>query len=61
MKNSFEDTDWNVLKEGNNFLALTETVAAYIKFCQGVCIPSKSVMQYQNSSPWCNKTIKAKD
>ena len=38
----------------------TETVTAYIKFRKGLCIQSKSVKKYTNSSPSCNKTIKAK-
>ena len=38
----------------------THTVTAYVKLCQGVCIPSKSVTKYPNSNPLFSKTIEAK-
>ena len=62
LQDCFENNDWNVYKVGNNLHTFTETVTAYIKFCQGVCSPSKNVTKYpcQYPSPWCNKTIKAK-
>ena len=40
LQDCFGNTDWNVFKEGNNLHTFTETVTAYIKFCQRVCIPS---------------------
>ena len=58
LQDCLENTDWNVFKEGTNLHTFIETVTAYIKFYQGVCILSKSVMKYPNSSPWCSKTIK---
>ena len=60
LRDCFENTDWNVCREGNNLHTFTETVSAYIKFCQGVCTPSKSVTEYPNSCPKCSKTINAK-
>ena len=59
LQDCLESTDWNVFEEGNNLHTFTETETAYIKLCQGVCTPSKHVMQYPNSRPWCIKTIKA--
>ena len=47
-------------QDGNNSHTFTETVTACAKFCQGVCIPRKCVTKFPKSSPWCNKTIKAK-
>ena len=59
-KTVLKGTYMNVFKGENNLHTFTETVTANIKFCQGVCIPSKCVTKYPNSSLWCYKTIKAK-
>ena len=60
LQDCFENTDWNVFKEGNNMHTFTGTETAYKNSCQGACIPSKNATQYQNHSQWCNKAIKAK-
>ena len=60
LQDCIENTDWNVFKEGNNLHTFTKRVTANIKFCQGACIPCMGVTKYPNSSPLCNKTIKAK-
>ena len=57
-QDGFEDTGWNVFKEGSNLHIFTETVTVHTMFCQGVCFPHKRVMQYSNSTAWCSKTIK---
>ena len=49
LQDCFVKAEWNVLKEGNILHTLTETVTAYIKFCQGVWIPSKSVTKYSKA------------
>ena len=60
LQNFSENTDWNVYKEGINLHTFTEAVPVYIKFCQGICIPCKSVTKYPISCLSCNKIIKVK-
>ena len=35
----------------------TETVSDYITFCEGLCIPTKTITSYPNDKPWFNTYI----
>ena len=53
----FECTDWGVFKEAAaDIIEYTETVSEYITFCEGLCIPTKTIKIYHNKKPWF-KTI----
>ncbi|PIK46328.1 hypothetical protein BSL78_16816 [Apostichopus japonicus] len=60
LQDCFADTDWDLFNEDNDLHSFTDTVTAYINFCHDVCIPTKTVTQYPNNKPWCDKVIKAK-
>ena len=38
----------------------TETVSDYVNFCEGPCIPTKTITSYSNDKPWFNTYIKHK-
>ena len=38
----------------------TETVSDYITFCEGLCIPTKTITIYPYDKPWFNTSIKHK-
>ena len=54
-----ESTDWNVFKS-SDLDEYADTVTDYVKFCQEVCLPTKTITQYPNSKPWFSKVIRAK-
>ena len=54
----FECTDWGVFKEtATDIHEYTETVGDYITFCEGVCIPTKTMTSYAIDKPWFNTDI----
>ena len=36
----------------------TDTVCAYIYFCEQTCIPTKTVVKYNNGKPWFTKSLR---
>lgn len=36
----------------------TETVSAYITFCEDMVIPRRSVLIYSNNKPWFSRNVK---
>ena len=57
----FECTDWGVFKEAaTDIHEYTETVRDYITFCEGLCIPTKTITGYPNDKLWFNTYIKQK-
>ncbi len=46
-------TDWSVFEAAANDLdELTETVTSYIRFCEDMCIPTRTHLTYNNDKPW---------
>ena len=61
LRGCFECTDWGVFKEAAADIdEYTETVSDYITFCEGLCIPTKTITIYPNDKPWFNTSIKHK-
>ena len=55
----FERTDWGVFKEAaTDIHEYTDTVSDYITFCEGLCIPTKTITSCPNDKPWFNTDIK---
>ena len=56
----FECTDWGAFKEAAaDIHEYTESVSDYITFCEGLCIPTKTIKIYHNK-PWFKTDIKHK-
>ena len=52
---------WGVFKEAaTDIHEYTETVSDYVNFCEGPCIPTKTITSYSNDKPWFNTYIKHK-
>ena len=61
LRGCFECTDWGVFKEAAaDIHEYTETVSDYITFCEGLCIPTKTIKIYHNIKPWFKTDIKHK-
>ena len=61
LRGCFECTDWGVFKEAAADIdEYTVTVSDYITFCEGLCIPTKTIIIYPNDKPWFNTSIKHK-
>ncbi|KAJ8047182.1 hypothetical protein HOLleu_06113 [Holothuria leucospilota] len=59
LQDCFDMTNWNVFIESSSDInELTETVSAYIQFCEDTIIPSKQIKCYSNNKPWITKEIK---
>ena len=61
LRGCFECTDWGVFKEAAaDIHEYTESVSDYITFCEGLCIPTKTINIYHNNKPWFKTDIKHK-
>ena len=59
LQDCFERTDWDMFVDSaSDIHELTDTVSAYIEFCDDAIIPTKKVKCYPNNKPWINKDIK---
>ena len=59
LRGCFECTDWNVFFESSDTLdEANDVTTEYIKFCESICIKSKSVKCFPNNKPWVTKEIK---
>lgn len=59
IQDCFSCTDWDVFTDACADLdELTETVSAYIMFCEDLVIPRKEIAIYQNNKPWVTKSVK---
>ncbi len=53
LKACFDLTDWTVFEAAATDLdELTETVTSYISFCEDMCIPTRTHLNYNNDKPW---------
>ena len=59
LRGCFECTDWQVSDCGD-LDEYSETVTAYISFCEDLCLPTKTVTQYPNNKPWFDSRLRAK-
>ena len=51
-------TDWSVFTDsGADLDKTTDVTIDYIKFCEELCIPRKTVTSYPNEEPWFDRTI----
>ena len=58
LRGCFEVTNWDIFRDSVVDLdEYTDTVIGYIKFCEEVCIPTKTITQYPNSKPWFDNSI----
>ena len=59
LRGCFECTDWNVFFDDCNDLdEANDVVTDYIKFCESVCIKTKTIKSFPNNKPWVTKEIK---
>ena len=58
LRGCFECTDWGVFKEAAADIdEYTETVSDYVTFCEGLCIPTKTITSYPNDNMMHKKTM----
>ena len=51
LRGCYECTDWGVLKKAaTDIHEYTETVSDYITFCEGLCIPTKTIASYPTTN-----------
>ena len=61
LKACFDNTDWQMFKDSCPDLdAYTDTVTAYISWCEETCYESKLITVYGNDKPWFTRDIKLK-
>ena len=59
LQDCFETTEWDIFRDEHTTIhEYTDTVSEYIKFCEDVCVPKKTVTFYPNSKAWVDKDIK---
>ena len=61
LQDCFDQTNWDLFYDNcSSTDELVDTVSCYIKFCEDITIPTKTVRCYPNNKPWINKDIKQK-
>ena len=61
LKACLDSTDWQMFKDScPDFDAYTDTVTAYISWCEETCYESRLVTVYGNDKPWFTRDIKQK-
>ena len=45
LRGCFEDTDWDVFNGADCLDEYADTVSAYVRFCEEVCLPKKTITQ----------------
>lgn len=54
LQDCFACTDWEVFRAAGDLHDYTDTVTSYVQFCEQLCIPLRTVKQYNNKS-WFTK------
>ena len=55
----YECTDWNVLTDScADVKEAADVVWDYIRFCEDMIIPAKSIKAFPKNKPWITKSIK---
>ena len=53
LKVCLDCTDWDIFRSATNSLdEYTDAVTSYISFCEDSCVPSRSMVSYNNNKPW---------
>ncbi|GFN78440.1 reo_6 protein [Plakobranchus ocellatus] len=61
LQDCFEQTDWTTfLDQSTNLHEYSEIVCDYIKFCENVCLPRKTITLFANNNAWFNKQVRRK-
>lgn len=60
LQDCLDSTVWsNFWSDGQDDIdSFTDTVTAYIQFCESVCIPVRTVTVFNNSKPWFNNELR---
>ena len=59
LQGCFDCTDWDLfLDSSDNIHEATDVISEYVKFCQNMIIPQKTVKVYPNNKPWVTKALK---
>ena len=54
----FHSTNWEVFEDSCTALdKLTFTVSSYIKFCEQMIIPAKTMTLYPDNKPWGSRSL----
>ena len=59
LRGCFESTTWDIFRENSNLDQYTEAVMDYIKFCENICLPEKTVITYPNNKVWFEQSLKS--
>ena len=55
----FDCTNWSVFEAAATDLNdLTDTVTSYIRFCEDLCVQTKTFCTYNNSKPWFTPNLR---
>ena len=55
----FDCTSWDVLVDGCNSIdEAVEVTTDYIRFCESICIPEKTIKCFPNNKPWVDSSLK---
>lgn len=59
LQDRFDDTDWDLFfNTGNNRNEITDTISAYIQFCEKNVIRAKMVRIFPNNKTWVSEDLK---
>ena len=59
LQDCLNTTDWESMRATCDSIdSYTDTVCAYISFCEQTCIPTKTVVKYNNSKSWFTKSLR---
>ena len=58
LRGCYECTDWDVLTESCADVNEAADVCDYIRFCEDMIIPTKTIKVFPNNKPWITKSIK---
>ena len=55
----YDSTDWSIFRHAADSLdEHTDTVLSYIKFCEDLLIPTKTIKIFSNNKPWFTRSVK---
>jgi len=59
LQDCLDTTDWESMRASCDSMdSYTDTVCSYISFCEQACIPTKTVVKYNNNKPWFTKSLR---
>jgi hypothetical protein len=61
LQGCYESTDWSVFRDAASSIdEHSDAVMSYIRFCEDLVIPTKTVKIFGNSKPWFTRAVKDK-